>query len=174
MPNSSRSVPLKTRSTAAPLAPLVWSQAWKVIPSVTVPFQSASGTKRTKVPASAPSSRAASTLGDPNAVQTVPPSVENSQVPLVSSTPTTAMPATAPGSASVTQPEIRSDTSVPPLVNASSLIPARSSAPEITGAAFTSFTTMTFTTGSLTPESPSVSVNFAALWLVDGSLETFS
>ena len=35
------------RSAVPPTVPLVWSQAWKVIPSLTLPLQLAFGTKRT-------------------------------------------------------------------------------------------------------------------------------
>ncbi len=40
-------VPPAMRSAVPPAVPLVWSQAWKVRPLLTVPFQSGSGTKRT-------------------------------------------------------------------------------------------------------------------------------
>ena len=40
---------LPLRSSVPPLLPLLWSQAWKVRPLLTVPFQWVFGTKRTKV-----------------------------------------------------------------------------------------------------------------------------
>ena len=111
--------------------------------------------------------------GDPSDIQRVPPLIENSQVPLALSTATTAIPSTAPGSGSVTWPAIRSETGVPPLSNASSAMGARSLAPESRGAVFTSLITTILNTASLTPESPSVTVNFADRWVVAGVADTF-
>ena len=60
-----------------------------------------------------------------------------SQLPLVLSTPTMAIPSREPESMSLvcTGPEIRADTRVPSLVSGSSSIPVRSFAPKRTGAA---------------------------------------
>ncbi len=86
--------------------------------------------------ASAASSRALEVSTAPKANQLEPPSVVYSQVPLVSSTAMTAMPSRAPVSASVTCPEMRSETSVPGLLTGSSEMAVRSLAPLSTGASF--------------------------------------
>src|ERR1041385_4438583 len=67
--------------------PLVRSPARKVRPLVTVPLKFAFGTNRTKVLASAESSRAAAAVGLPKAFQVDPPSMEYCQTPLLLSTP---------------------------------------------------------------------------------------
>ena len=88
---------------STPVVPLasasVVSQARKV--KVATPLKPALGTKRIlSLPVSV-NTTAELFATAPNAVQLLPPSIEYSQVPLVSSTAMTAMPSTAPTSGSV-------------------------------------------------------------------------
>src|SRR6476660_8110256 len=105
------------------------------MPLLTVPFQLALGTNRMYVLASAASNRALEVLGLPNAVQAPPPLVEYCHVPFVLTTAVTAMPDNAPGSLSVTLPAISAETSVPGLLEGSSLVAVKLLAPDRTGAA---------------------------------------
>jgi len=140
--------PLVELSAVPPLLPLVWSHARKVIPGLTVPFQSALGTKRTLVLASAASRRADDSDGVPKAVHVLPLSVVYCQVPWLLSTAMTAMPSTAPASTSVIRSpsalEMIPLTSVPLLVTLSSSIAASVMIPVLsnTGASFTALTTI--------------------------------
>src|SRR5439155_7380544 len=84
--------PLLDVLAVPPAAPLVWSHARKVIPAATVPLKFAAGTKRTRVDPSAASRRAVEVVGLPKLLQLDPPLRENCHVPLLLSTPTTAMP----------------------------------------------------------------------------------
>ena len=104
--------PFTLTSTSVSALPLLRSQARRVRPA-TLPCQSVAGTKRTRVSASAASSRADASERTPSADQLDPPSTEYCHVPRLSSTPTTAMPASAPGSGSVTRPDSSAETSVP-------------------------------------------------------------
>src|SRR6185437_22440 len=81
-----------------PGVPVLRSQARRVM--LLVPFQSALGVKRMTVVASAASSRADESVGEPKACQVVPSSVY-CQVPWLLSTAVTAMPVSAPLSTSV-------------------------------------------------------------------------
>ena len=132
--------PLMLALAVAPAMPLLRSQARKLKPELTVPFQSACGTKRTDWVASLVSRRALPSLTAPNAVQTVPPSSVYCQLPWVSSTPVTAMPESAPASTSVMLPAISSDTRVPGLLPVSSSIACRSLALASSGASLTATT----------------------------------
>src|ERR1044071_6546078 len=123
-------------SAVPPLTPLVRSHARKVRPLVTVLLKFAFGTNRTKVLASAESSRAVAAVGLPKAFQVDPPSMEYCQTPLLLSTPVTAIPVSAPALASLTWPAMRSTTYVPPFAVLSSRIVPRSFAPASTGALF--------------------------------------
>src|SRR5439155_20256902 len=96
------SPPLSEASAVLPAVPLVWSQARKVTPAATLPLKFPAGSKRTRVSASAASSRAFPLLGLPKLLQLDPPSSEYCHVPLALFTPTTAMPESAPASTSVT------------------------------------------------------------------------
>src|SRR4051794_40218525 len=133
-PNWSATVSVTLMFAVFPATPLVWSQARKVRPFVTVPFQSALGTKRTYVVASAASRRAEVLLGEPKLFQELPPLVEYCQTPFVLSTRVTAMPESEDGSLSVAFPEINEETSVPVLGDWSSLMVVRLLAPDKTGA----------------------------------------
>ena len=127
--------PLTLVLAVLPATPLVWSQARNVRPVVTVPFQLALGTKRTRVVATSPANnRALATVGVPKATHAPPPLVEYCQVPLVLSTATTAMPPAAPLSASPIWPAIRLATVTPGLSVGSSARLARLFAPESVGA----------------------------------------
>ncbi len=91
----------------------------------------------------------------PKAVQVVPPSVEYSQVPLLVSVPVTAIPPTAPVSASVMLLPIISETEVPWLPTSFWLIVARVELPELssTGASLTAVTLTVLVSALLTPPS---------------------
>ena len=121
-------------SAVRPTVPLVWSQAWNVMPAASVPFQLALGTKRTSVPASAASKRALPVAGVPKAAQVPPLLLLYCHAPLLLSTAVTAIPVSALGSASLTRPAINSDTSVPELLLSSSLMGDSALAPASTGA----------------------------------------
>src|SRR3954471_22557813 len=110
------------------------------MPFVTVPLKFALGTNRTRVFAFDVRSRADAAVGEPSALQLDPPFVEYSHEPLVLTTPVMAIPDDAPLSASVICPLISADTSVPALLESSSLIPVRLFAPDNTGASFTELT----------------------------------
>ena len=130
--------PLVEVSAVLPAMPLVASQARKVMPLPTLPFQSALGTKRTYVlEGSAASSLAMLAVGVPKAVQVERPLVEYCQLPLLLSTAMTAMPLLAPASASLTLPAIRLATLTPWLELGSSARFARLFAPDSTGALLT-------------------------------------
>ena len=134
--------PLVLVLAVLPALPEDWSQARKVMPPATVPFQLALGTKRTEVLALAASRRAVVAAGAPNALQVLPPLVVYCQAPLVLSTATTAMPEAAALSMSVSTPETRAETRVP-LLEAearSSLMAFRLLAPASTGASLTAVT----------------------------------
>ena len=113
---------------------------------VAVPLKSASGTKRTRVPAAEASSTAELFVTAPKAVQAPPPLVEYCQAPLASSTPMTAMPSTAPASTSVIRSPpalaIMVETRAPALLVSSSSMAASVMAPALssTGASLTSLT----------------------------------
>ncbi len=81
--------------------PLVVSHARKVMPLAIAPSNPIVGTNRTRSLAVADNNTALLSATAPKAVQLLPPSVEYSQMPFVSSTPVTAMPSTAPASSSV-------------------------------------------------------------------------
>ena len=132
--------PLTLASAVAPALPEEASQARRVRPLLTVPFQSALGTKRTALSASASSRRAALSLGAPKGVQLLPPSVLNCQLPWLLSTAVTATPGAAPLSTSATQPATRSAIRVPGLPSASSVIAPRSFRPDNRGASLTGLT----------------------------------
>src|SRR5262249_33063863 len=83
---------LLVTSAVRPLDPLVRSQARNVIPSLTVPLKWRFGTKRTRVLPLLASSRAEEADGLPKGVQLPPPSVLNSQRPLLLLTAVTAIP----------------------------------------------------------------------------------
>src|SRR5262249_23676310 len=117
-----------------PLAPLLWSQARNVIPVATVPFQLAAGKNRTRVLASAASSRADAVEGVPNASHVEPPLIVYCHDPCVLSAAVTAIPDRAPKSESVTSPATSADTSVPEFVTSSSLIVVTLFEPDRTGA----------------------------------------
>ena len=135
--------PLLLVSAVAPVRPVLRSQARKVRPPATVPFQLALGTKRTEVLASAASRRAEPSLTAPNASQLLPPSRVYCQAPLRLSTAVTAMPVWGPStSVTCTGPPISADTSVPGLPDASSRIVVRLLAPASTGASLTAATVM--------------------------------
>ena len=112
------------------------------MPLLTLPFQSASGEKRTSVSASSASSLAEAADTAPKGVQLLPPSIVNSQVPLVSSTAVTAIPPDAPASGSVMSPEISVETRVPVLLTISSSIVVSANVPLLssTGASLTAMT----------------------------------
>src|SRR5262249_6093654 len=74
--------PLVVTSAVPPLDPLFWSHARKVMPTLTAPLKLGLGTKRTRVLASAASSRAAVADGLPKGVQWAPASVLNCHLPL--------------------------------------------------------------------------------------------
>ena len=134
--------PLLLASAVPPAVPLLWSQARRLSPFVTLPFQFAFGTKRTQLLASVASRRAVVALGVPKAVQLAPASVEYCQAPLLLSTAVTATPRSAALSTSLTCPAISADTSVPALLAASSFIDVRLLAPASTGASLTALTLM--------------------------------
>ena len=126
--------PLTLVLALLPALPLVRSQARKLMPLTTAPFQLAAGAKRTRVRVSAASSMALVAVTALKAVQLLPPLSEYCQMPLVLLTAVTAMPDSAPASASLTRPAISADTSVPLSATGSSPMFARSFAPERTGA----------------------------------------
>ena len=89
-------------SASVPFGPLAASHARKVIAAASVPFQSASGVKYSRVCVSAASSRALASDTVPSACQVAPPSIVYHHVPWVASAPITAMPTAAPGEGSTT------------------------------------------------------------------------
>ena len=133
--------PLTLVSAVPPALPLpmLWSQARKVSPAASVPFQLLLGTKRTALFVSAASNRAEASLTTPKALQLVP-SVVYCQTPLASFAPVTAMPACAAVSTSLIRPAISVATSVPGLLTVSSVIDARLLAPPSTGASLNACT----------------------------------
>ena len=126
--------PLTEASPVPPAAPDDRSQARKVSPEATVPFQSGLAWKRTKVSASAASRTAAPSVLPPRLVQVAPVSHEYCQWPKLLSTAVTAIPASAVGFASLTCPAISAAMLVPGSAVASSSRAARSLAPLRTGA----------------------------------------
>ncbi len=94
--------PVEVASASSPLAPLLRSQARKVMASARLPFQSADGWKYRRVPASADSRRADASLTLPMASQLPPLLVEYHQLPPLVLVAVTALPVRAPLSASLT------------------------------------------------------------------------
>ncbi len=116
-----------------PEVPPVWSQAL-TCKAADTPFQSASGTKRTRARPSAGSRRALAAVGAPMADHVLPPSRLASQRPPVVPAPTTAMPESAPASGSVTCPDRSAETARPGLAAASSCRAGMACTPASTGA----------------------------------------
>ena len=161
--------PQALASAAAPLAPAVPSQAWKVMPEMSVPCQSVAGTSRIRVFASAASRRASVTLGLPKSDQVAPPSVEYCHVlPSVLSTPTTAIPSAAPASTSVIRspPALAmiSLTVLPGLLTAFCAMGVRRMSAELssTGASFTAATVTWTWSGVPESSAPSQAVTVKA------------
>ena len=141
--------PVTVASAVLPAAPDVKSQARKVIPPDTVPFQSGPAWKRTKVLPSAASRRATPSDGLPKSVQLLPPSTLNCHAPLVLSTVVTTMPFSAPGSVSMTLPAISAETAVPGSAAKFSKLGDRLLAPLSKGAELTKATLTTTESVSL-------------------------
>jgi len=128
--------PLLVVSAVPPRLPAVWSHARKLIPRSAVAVKCVLTTNRTRVSASAASSRAAGSEGVPKSVQLVP-LVAYSQWPLELLADVTAIPRKSPDSTSLTFPEINAETSVPVSLGSPSMIGFRLFAPDRTGAWFT-------------------------------------
>ena len=94
--------PLAVVSASSPLAPLVRSQARKVMASARLPFQLAVGWKYSRVAASADNKRAEASLTLPRACHAPPLLIEYHQLPLLVLAPVTAIPVRAPASGSLT------------------------------------------------------------------------
>ena len=131
--------PLTEVSTLLPAVPLTWSQARN--DSVALVAFCASGTKRSRsVPRN---SNADVSLTTPSAFQVLPLLLEYSQVPLPLVSAITAMPCSAPASASLMPPPRMAATDCPPLLVWFSLMPLNTGVATVsTGASLTAPTAM--------------------------------